>query len=202
MKKQKLILISIILIVIIILINFFIKDEPTRIKEKVVVKTKVIESIPDKTKKPVTTININKSTTPQKAKVLDCNDLIKNKQESREDLWSNFHIELPNGTVQRVRIFNADGENASYRKLVLFEENEDGFPVKIKLANSESINPTPETISKYKNRGKIIYKEEAISFKLRDKREIFEQKVDDKIKEQYIQGPQGRIDCLASEVEE
>ncbi len=198
MKKRKLSIILIISLTLIILLKIFFKNEQVASDEQKTIGSKTLQlSLKEKL--------ANKSNLSTNVALLEqvqvaCKRSVNIQNDETRLLWFNIHIQLPSGVVQRIRVFNEDGENGSFRKLVLFQEDEDGFPVKLELNESESINPSLQTINKYKSRGQIIYNELATSTIINNATELFLQTIDGKIKKKYLEGPTGRQNCLTSKL--
>ncbi len=86
---------------------------------------------------------------------------------TKEAFAENTHFKR-DGEVYRIRIFVEDGRNTSYKKLVFFKEDEDGFPQIIK--EKELINPTQEQIDALLAKSEIIHNESDVSIELKDGR--------------------------------
>ncbi|MDD0854894.1 hypothetical protein HBN50_17470 [Halobacteriovorax sp. GB3] len=109
--------------------------------------------------------------------------------------WQNIHFESEQGDVFRLRVFMDDAENGEVKRLVLYKEDTDTFPVPVKIDPKDVYNPTPEVIQKYVNGGKVLYDELAESLKF-DGGEVFIKKIGGKIKEAQITTPNGVTQCV------
>ncbi|TNF01082.1 MAG: hypothetical protein EP326_05220 [Deltaproteobacteria bacterium] len=85
----------------------------------------------------------------------------------KEAFAENTHFKK-NGEVYRIRVFVEDGQNTSFKKLVFFKEDEDGFPRII--STKGLINPTKEQIGELLKGGEVIHREADISIELKDGR--------------------------------
>jgi len=72
------------------------------------------------------------------------------------------------GEVYRIRVFVEEGQNTSFKKLVLLKEDDDGFPKIVK--GSQINNPTKEQIEEILSGGEVIHHEADISLELKDGR--------------------------------
>jgi len=191
MKKRNLSLILFFILVLLFFFKFFLVEAP--IEEAKKSNDLVAKVSPKKAQ-----LNLSKNKVGPATKSSSCLTVVKSQISETAVLWTNTHIQLPSGVVQRIRVFNEDGENGSFKKLVLFQEDEDGFPVKLKLEESISTNPSSELVESYRAKGKVIYDEVATSIVLNDGHEIFEKTIDGKVIEKYKEGPSGRTNCLTS----
>lgn len=85
----------------------------------------------------------------------------------KEAFAENTHFKK-NGEVYRIRVFVEDGQNTSFKKLVFFKEDEDGFPQII--STKGLINPSKEQIAELLKGGEVIHREADISIELKDGR--------------------------------
>lgn len=106
--------------------------------------------------------------------------LLINSPENFINLARNRHFEK-DGHVYRIRTFIEDTENGSYTKLVLYKEDQDGFPRIQKIPAGKEVNPTEEYISSFLKGAKVIHLEEDHRVLLNDGREITYSSVNGKI---------------------
>ncbi|MBT3234344.1 MAG: hypothetical protein HN353_00165 [Bdellovibrionales bacterium] len=83
----------------------------------------------------------------------------------KRQLWSNVHFIGDDGQIYRLRHLVDDGQNGEFRKLILYVEDQDGFPLVHPLpTNISSINPTPEQIEQLLAGHRIIHQEVADNY--------------------------------------
>lgn len=76
-------------------------------------------------------------------------------------LWNNTHLRNEAGEVYRVRRFIDDGQNAEFERLVLFKEDETGFPALMEIKEEHRKNPSKQIVEKYMKLGTPIFTDEA-----------------------------------------
>lgn len=91
-----------------------------------------------------------------------CDDL-KNLEPAKNrfptsQLARNIHFKR-DGEIFRLRTFLEDGGQQSYKKLVLFKEDNDGFPQYQKVPKEDQVNPSSLVINRYLLGSEIIYDE-------------------------------------------
>lgn len=91
--------------------------------------------------------------------------------QENEELARNIHYRK-SGEVFRLRIFIEDADNGSYRKLVHYKEDADGFPQILKLPEGKEIGPTDTYIQSFLSSSEIIHREKDYRLKLKDGREL------------------------------
>lgn len=91
---------------------------------------------------------------------------------------SNTHFKK-DGEVYRIRVFVEDGQNTSFKKLVFFKEDDDGFPRIIK--DKQKINPSEEEIKSYLEGAAVIHQEADVSIELKDGRSFNYSEVNGKV---------------------
>lgn len=96
----------------------------------------------------------------------------------QEAFAENTHFRK-DGDVFRIRVFVEEGQNTSYKKLVLLKEDDDGFPRIVK--GSQINNPTQEQIQEILAEGEVIHREEDVSLELKDGRFFNYSKVNGKV---------------------
>ena len=96
----------------------------------------------------------------------------------REVFASNTHFKK-DGEVYRIRVFVEDGQNTSFKKLVFFKEDDDGFPRIIK--DKQKINPSEEEIKSYLEGAEVIHQEADVSIELKDGRSFNYSEVNGKV---------------------
>ena len=88
-----------------------------------------------------------------------------------EELARNVHYRK-NGDIYRLRTFIEDADNGSYRKLVHYKEDADGFPQLLKLPEGKEVEPTAAYINSFLAANEIIHLEKDYRLKLKDGRYI------------------------------
>ena len=86
--------------------------------------------------------------------------LIDPKNNQVQKVFSNWHLQANDGSIYRVRIFREDGSNRTFRKLVLYKEDQTGFPQIVKIPEEEQINALDHFTSLedlYKTYNGVIY---------------------------------------------
>ena len=58
-----------------------------------------------------------------------------------------------------VRVFNDDGPKGTYRRLILYKEDEQGFPRKQEIPKDHEFTPNKEIIESYISEGELVYNE-------------------------------------------
>jgi hypothetical protein len=96
----------------------------------------------------------------------------------KEVFASNTHFKK-DGEVYRIRVFVEDGQNTSFKKLVFFKEDDDGFPRIIK--DKQKINPSEEEIKSYLEGAAVIHQEADVSIELKDGRSFNYSEVNGKV---------------------
>ncbi len=109
-------------------------------------------------------------------------------------VWTNTHLQLPDGDVLRVRVFIDDGPNGEIQRLAVYKEDEVGFPVLIELSDEEKTNPSPEVLQKYLSMGETIHLEEALSVE-QNNEEYFFERINGEIVRIDITSDRGLINC-------
>lgn len=100
--------------------------------------------------------------------------------QDKEITAENTHF-VKGGEVFRIRVFLEDGDNGSFKKLVLYKEDKSGFPRIEKLPDDKRVNPSKEYIKSFLKNSKIIHHEMDIRYELKDDREISITQVNGKI---------------------
>ena len=111
-----------------------------------------------------------------KCKTLNSKALSLVSNNETQVVWNNIHIKHIDGSIYRVRFFYDDGPNGSYKKTVLYKEDDSGFPKILKTFKGFSREPLKE----YFSRGEVIWEESALSHPTDD---IFWRNVNGKIVE-------------------
>ncbi len=75
-----------------------------------------------------------------------------------EQLAKNLHYKR-GGEIFRLRVFTKDTPENSYKKLIFYKEDADGFAQIQEIPKEDQRNPSTETIKKYLSGGEIIYDE-------------------------------------------
>ncbi len=88
-----------------------------------------------------------------------------------EELATNLHFVIE-GEIFRIRMFIEDASYGSYRKLVYYKEDSQGFPVNIRIPIEHSTNPTDQIIESYIKGGKIVYESADRRINLKDGRSM------------------------------
>ena len=88
-----------------------------------------------------------------------------------EELAINTHFQK-DGEVFRLRIFIDDATNGSYKKLVFYKEDADGFPLMIKTPLEKSTNPTDSYIKSFLNGSEILHISKDLRLELKDGRSL------------------------------
>lgn len=101
---------------------------------------------------------------PEQAHLLPTQEQI---NQWREDLalkrsWLNVHLKTQDNTVMRVRRFLDEGPNGSFERLVVFKEDETGFPEIIDIPQDHQLSPSEEVIQKYLSMGERIFEDEGL----------------------------------------
>lgn len=108
--------------------------------------------------------------------------------------WQNIHFETKDGDLMRLRIFIDDGANGDRKKLVLYKEDEDGFPNPVKIDDKDVWDPSVETMRKYIGDNKVLFDELAESMVF-ENGDVFIKKVGGKVVEAQINTPSGNTQC-------
>ena len=109
-------------------------------------------------------------------------------------IWTNTHLQLPDGEVMRVRVFIDDGPNGEIQRLAVYKEDEVGFPVLIEISDEEKTNPSAEVLQKYLTMGEAIHLEEALSVE-QNNEEYFFERINGEIVRIDITSDRGLINC-------
>lgn len=101
---------------------------------------------------------------PQQAHLLPTQEQI---NQWRKDLslkrsWLNVHLKTQDNTVIRVRRFLDEGPNGSFERLVVFKEDETGFPEIIDIPQEHQLSPSEEVIQQYLSLGERIFEDEGL----------------------------------------
>lgn len=101
---------------------------------------------------------------PEQAHLLPTQEQI---NQWREDLslkrsWLNVHLKTQDNTVMRVRRFLDEGPNGSFERLVVFQEDETGFPEIIDIPQEHQLSPSEDVIQKYLSLGERIFEDEGL----------------------------------------
>jgi hypothetical protein len=111
-------------------------------------------------------------------------------------VWTNLHLKNDQEEVYRVRTFMDDGPNGTIQRLVIYKEDEAGFPHILPIPEDERINPSPEIIARYMSLGEIIHREEAIGLEFNETDYFFEIHNDELIRLD-ITSELGHLNCQA-----
>jgi hypothetical protein len=104
--------------------------------------------------------------------LIDCPDFKSFKKEDvldQEELAKNTHFKK-NGEVYRLRIFIDDATNGSYKKLVFYKEDQEGFPEIVNTSGNKAITPSNEYIQSFLEGGEVIYESQDMRLELKDQR--------------------------------
>lgn len=107
-------------------------------------------------------------------------ELLVDSPENLINLARNRHFEK-DGEIFRVRTFIEDADNGSYTKLVLYKEDEDGFPRIQKLPKGSEVDPTEKYILSFIKGGNVIHVEEDYRAILSDGTELTYSSINGKI---------------------
>jgi hypothetical protein len=78
-------------------------------------------------------------------------------------MWLNIHLKGANNEVWRLRRFIDDGQNGGREKVVLYKEDETGFPRIIESSEDYKDQSPSELFKKFRNKGLPIFTDEAYS---------------------------------------
>jgi hypothetical protein len=105
------------------------------------------------------------------------NDIESEKNSLKSEVvWNNIHLKHTDGYIYRIRFFFDDGPNGSYKKTILYKEDESGFPRIMKTFKGFERKKIKEFLIKEN----IIWKEEAFR---NDTDSIFWRQVNGKVVE-------------------
>lgn len=76
--------------------------------------------------------------------------------------WLNVHLKTQDASVMRVRRFLDDGPNGSFERLVVFKEDETGFPEIVDIPQEHQVAPKEEIVQKYLAMGEVIFEDEGL----------------------------------------
>lgn len=88
-----------------------------------------------------------------------------------EEFATNLHIKK-DGSTYRLRVFTEDAENGSYKKLMYYKEDSEGFPQVIEIPADKSTNPTEEYLESLIQGSEIIHEAADVRFSLKDGRTV------------------------------
>lgn len=77
--------------------------------------------------------------------------------------WRNVHLKTQDNSVMRVRRFSDDGPNGAVEKLVIFKEDDTGFPEIVEIPEAHRTNPTQEVVDQYLKLGTSIFTDEGFT---------------------------------------
>jgi hypothetical protein len=107
-----------------------------------------------------------------------------------EELATNIHLKK-DGSTFRLRVFTEDAENGSYKKLMYYKEDSEGFPQVIEIPSDKSTNPTEEYLESLLQGSEIIYESADLRFALKDGRTVSLTKEND----EYIKFTSEKDNC-------
>lgn len=112
-----------------------------------------------------TMANFCRTRYPEQMKLIPSEEEIKDwfKSGLLKRSWINVHLKTADNTVIRIRRFSDDGPNGTVEKLVVFKEDDTGFPEIVDIPEQHKLNPTQEIIDQYLDLGESIFTDEGFT---------------------------------------
>lgn len=109
-------------------------------------------------------------------------------------MWLNIHLKDTNDRVWRVRRFTDDGPNGEVERVILYKEDETGFPKIVESSESQKDKSSSELLQNFLSKGQPIFTDEAYST-LYNKAEYFFELTNGQITRIDISSSDGYINC-------